>query len=254
MAKMYFDKRGSGPAVVLIHGLGAYSFSWRDTVAALSGHFTTYAVDLLGFGQSAAPSGFAHTAEAQAVAVADFIKAQGLSNPVVIGHSMGGAVCLYLATQAGAPSLKKMVLLAPVTSPPKPSAGGTTITPSAGMDLPTALVTRVLYKAYAVDTRITAPQIAGYAKGMSSISQQEAFGAHTSNLSLVSFSASKLGGVKIKTLIIWGEEDEILCIKRGDELQRALPDAKLERIKSCGHIPHEEKPKETNDLIANFLK
>jgi pimeloyl-ACP methyl ester carboxylesterase len=253
MATMHFDKQGSGPAVVLIHGLGAYSFSWRDTVAALSGHFTTYAVDLLGFGGSATPPK-SYTAEAQADAVRDFIKAQGLSNPVIIGHSMGGAVCLYLATQAGAPSLKKMVLLAPVTSPPKPSAGGTSTAPSAGMDLPTALVTHALEEAYAVRTRITASQIAGYAKGLSSSSQQEAFFMHTSKLGEVSFSASKLAGIKIKTLIIWGEDDKVLCIKRGKELERALPDAKLEQIKSCGHIPHEEQPKETNDLIANFLK
>lgn len=251
---MYFDKRGSGPAVVLVHGLGAYSFSWRDTVAALSGNFTTYAVDLLGFGESAAPSGFAHTAKAQAVAVADFIKAQGLSNPIIIGHSMGGAVCLYLATQAGAPSLSKMILIDAVASPPKPSAGGTRTAPSAGMDLPTALATHALEEAYAVPKRITAPQIAGYAKGLSSSSQQEAFFKHTSKLGEVSFSASELAGIKIKTLIIWGEDDKILCMKRGEDLARALPDAKLERIKSCGHIPHEEQPKETNDLIANFLK
>jgi pimeloyl-ACP methyl ester carboxylesterase len=47
---MFSEKRGSGPPVVLVHGLGAYSFSWRYMVAALSEHYTTYAVDLLGFG------------------------------------------------------------------------------------------------------------------------------------------------------------------------------------------------------------
>ena len=51
---MYFQKQGSGPPVVLIHGLGASCFSWRDTVKALEGRHTTYAVDLLGFGQSLA--------------------------------------------------------------------------------------------------------------------------------------------------------------------------------------------------------
>jgi pimeloyl-ACP methyl ester carboxylesterase len=249
---MYVDKKGSGPAVILVHGLGAYSFSWRDTVAALSKHYTTYAVDLPGFGLSPAPSDY--TVEAQAVAVADFIKAAGLSNPIIIGHSMGGAVCLYLATQVGAPSLKKMILIAPVTSPPKPSPGGDNVGASPGMDLSSFLVTRVLNKAYAKPERITTPQVDGYAKGLSSASQQEAFSIYTSKLSKISFSASELGRIKVKTLIIWGEDDKILCIKRGEDLERALPDAKLERIKSCGHIPHEEQPKETNDLIESFLK
>src|SRR4051812_33694936 len=99
---MNFDKKnGSGAAVVLIHGLGASLFSWRDTVEALSPRFTTYAVDLLGFGESPAPAGFACTAEAQAQEVAKFMTAQGLSNPIIIGHSMGGSVCLYLAQRAG---------------------------------------------------------------------------------------------------------------------------------------------------------
>lgn len=48
---MYFQKQGSGPPVVLVHGLGAYSFSWRDTVKALEDSYTTYAVDLWDLGR-----------------------------------------------------------------------------------------------------------------------------------------------------------------------------------------------------------
>src|SRR2546421_7769178 len=124
---MNFEKKGSGPAVVLIHGLGAYSFSWRETVAALSGRFTTYAVDLLGFGKSKTPDKFEFTAKEQADAVAKFMTTEGLSNPIIIGHSMGGSVCLYLAEKAGTvgvPNFSKMVLIAPVASPPTPPPGG----------------------------------------------------------------------------------------------------------------------------------
>src|SRR3954470_7639326 len=124
---MFFEKQGSGPPVVLVHGLGAYSFSWRDTVAALKGSYTTYAVDLLGFGQSPAPPGFPNTMAAQADAVSAFIKAQSLVDPILIGHSMGGGISLRIAEQAGKsgqPNLKKMVLAAPVAySPPKLALG-----------------------------------------------------------------------------------------------------------------------------------
>src|SRR3712207_4455805 len=108
---MYFEKQGSGPPVVLVHGLGAYSFSWRNTVAALKADYTTYAVDLLGFGQSPSP-GFPSTMAAQADAVSTFIKAQGLVNPILIGHSMGGGISLRVAEQAGKggqPTIRKMV-------------------------------------------------------------------------------------------------------------------------------------------------
>lgn len=255
---MHVEKHGAGPAVVLIHGLGAHSFSWRDTAAALSGRFTTYAVDLLGFGKSAAPPGFACTAKAQADAVADFMRTQGLTNPIIVGHSMGGAVCLYLAAQAGTgkvPTLSKMVLAAPVTKPPSlPFAAGSVGAPSAVMELPGRLVAKmVLEQAYADASRITPAQIDGYAKGLSSPAQKQALTAHAANLAKISFSPAELGKIKTETLVVWGEDDTFLPIENGEALQKGLPNASLERIADCGHIPHEEHAGKTNRLIAAFL-
>ena len=264
---MFCDKRGSGPAVVLIHGLGAYSYSWRNTVAALSA-YTTYAVDLLGFGQSAAPAGFAYTAKAQAEAVAAFMKDQGLSSPVIIGHSMGGGVCLNLAELAGkdgVPSLSKMILVAPAASPPRyPFGAGKMTTLAAAVELPDFdahaqkvgrdLVTTILHGAYKDRSRVTPAQIDGYAKGLSKRDQIQAFLRHLANLNEISFSPSQLSGIKIKTLIIWGKDDGFLEPARADKLKGKLPDASLEWIDDCGHIPQEERPEKTNDAIVKFLK
>jgi pimeloyl-ACP methyl ester carboxylesterase len=259
---MHFDTiKGSGPAVVLIHGLGASSFSWRDTVAALSGRFTTYAVDLLGFGKSAAPAGFAYTAKAQADAVLDFINAQHFLKPVtLIGHSMGGGVCLYLANQAaqGKLSLSQMVLVAPVASPPT-SKGQDASALEAGAEIPgfgQLLAKKVLEQAYADPKRITPGQISGYAKGLSSRDQIHAFAMHSKNLEQISFTPLQLAQIKFKTRIIWGEDDPFLkpAATLGEALRKALPNAELELIKDCGHIPQEERPTETNKAIDDFLK
>jgi pimeloyl-ACP methyl ester carboxylesterase len=261
---MYFDKKGSGPAVVLIHGLGAYSFSWRETAAALSKRFTTYAVDLLGFGQSAAPAGFAYTAQAQAEAVTAFMKTQGLSSPIIIGHSMGGGVCLYLARQAGlggAPKPSKMVLVDPVASPPAPPpAGGKLAQLVAAIAVPgvtppdgPALAKAVLEWAYAPASPVTSEQIDGYAKGLSTPDQRLAFRNHLFNLGQIAFSDAELGGIDVETLVIWGKDDRVLPITRGEHLRGVLPKASLKPI-DCGHIPHEERPMETNNFIESFLK
>lgn len=256
---MHFEKTGAGPAVVLVHGLGASSFSWRDTAAKLSARFTTYAVDLLGFGQSAAPAGFAYTAKAQADAVAALMQAQGVSNPIIIGHSMGGAVCLYLSAQAGQgkmPTLSKMVLIAAVTRPRSSALGGGSGGAAAITELPGPIIARqVLEQAYADPSRITPAQVGGYAKGLSSPGQKQALVKHSANLAQISFSATELGAIKTETLIIWGEKDNFLPLRDGADLQHALPKAlPLKEVKDCGHIPHEEHAAETNGLIETFLK
>jgi pimeloyl-ACP methyl ester carboxylesterase len=258
---MHFEKNGSGPPVVLIHGLGAYSFSWRATVAALSGSFTTYAVDLLGFGKSPAPA--AYTAEAQAEAVAAFIKAQGLSNPSIVGHSMGGSVCLYLAAQpakAGALSIGKMVLIDAV-APELPAAMRTILAKVSAVpalpDLSPSALAKIKAKTILESAQIapvTQEQIDGYAMGLSTPGQARALKEHAQTLSAVSFSKPALGAIKTKTRVIWGKDDPWLPLTQGNTLKAWLGNADLKEIANCGHIPHEEKPAETNKHIADFLK
>ena len=262
---MYFEKQGAGLPVVLVHGLGAYSFSWRDMVAALKESHTTYAVDLLGFGQSPAPQGFPSTMAAQADAVSAFIKAQSLVNPILIGHSMGGGVSLRVAEQAGKngqPSLRKLVLIAPVAYPLQRSAPGSNLENlSTLLNLPDPelsqvsrrLVKRILDEAYANELRVTPQQIDGYAKGLSSRDQLRAFLEHSSKLSEVAVPAARLPGITIETLIVWGGQDDFLPPSDGEKLKNALSKAPLEKIDDCGHIPHEEQPAKTNAFVKSFL-
>jgi pimeloyl-ACP methyl ester carboxylesterase len=263
---MHFEKHGAGPPVVLVHGLGAYSFSWRDMVAALKQSYTTYAVDLLGFGRSPAPQGFPNTMAAQAVEVSAFIKAQNLANPILIGHSMGGGVALRVAEQAGQngqPSLGKLVLIAPVAYPPDRSLPGGSIDDlSKLLNLPEPelafgsrqLVEQILKKAYKKPARVTPQQIDGYAKGLSSRNQLRAFLGHSSKLSELAAPAARLLGITVETLIIWGKDDTFLPPSNGKTLEGALAHAKFKDIVDCGHIPQEEKPVETIGLVSAFLQ
>lgn len=256
---MYFEKQGSGPPVVLIHGLGAYSFSWRDTVAALKDNHTTYAVDLLGFGQSPAPPEFPSTMSAQADAVSVLIKEQGLVDPILIGHSMGGGISLRVAEQAGKnglPKLEKLILIAPVAFPPNGTFGAnlgnlSQVLKSSDFgqsESSQRLVREILEQAYADPERISPQQIDGYAKGLSSRSQLTALLEHRSKLSQVSVP------ITVDTLIIWGKQDNFIRLEEhGKKLASILPNALLKTIDDCGHIPQEEQPVETNKFITAFL-
>jgi pimeloyl-ACP methyl ester carboxylesterase len=111
----YLDTGGTGPAIVLIHGLGGTLWNYTYALAdKLSGEFRVIAVDRPGSGYSTrsddAPAGLG----AQADTLAKFIRALGLKQPLLVGHSLGGALSLAIALDhpdcAGA-----VALIAPLT-------------------------------------------------------------------------------------------------------------------------------------------
>lgn len=73
-ARMRYLRAGSGPPLVLLHGLMAYSFSWRFVLPALAPYATLYAPDLLGAGFSDRPGGIDHSMQGTALRVTRFVK------------------------------------------------------------------------------------------------------------------------------------------------------------------------------------
>jgi len=93
-----FHREGSGPPLVLLHGVGHRWQAWRPVIDLLVGDFEVIAADLPGFGHSAAlPRGVAPTIAAYTQAFARFLAELGLRRPRVAGNSMGGAIALELA-------------------------------------------------------------------------------------------------------------------------------------------------------------
>ncbi len=94
----YVDTGGAGPAVVMIHGLGGNLLHFDYALAGrLAGEFRLILVDRPGSGYSTRATGADATLTAQAAAIAKLIGALGLKRPLVVGHSLGGAVSLALA-------------------------------------------------------------------------------------------------------------------------------------------------------------
>ena len=104
--EIYYEKQGSGEPLLLLHGWGVDSTTFSSLIPWLSQHFTVYTLDFCGFGKSPAPksvwgvSDYADMTEA-------FIKSEKIENPILLGHSFGGRVCLYL----GARGIGKKILL-----------------------------------------------------------------------------------------------------------------------------------------------
>ena len=95
--RMRYLKAGSGPALILVHGLMGYSFSWRFTMPALAPHATVYAIDNLGAGLSPANQGMDCTVRATAERVLQFAGALGIKDFDLLGTSRGGGVAIMVA-------------------------------------------------------------------------------------------------------------------------------------------------------------
>jgi len=127
---MRYLKAGSGPPLILVHGLMGYSFSWRFTIPALAPHATVYAIDNLGAGLSHANEGMDCSLRATAERLLQFVDALGLQDFDLLGTSHGGGVAIMVAalcaekapkkaadsetSAAKHPRLQRLILVAPI--------------------------------------------------------------------------------------------------------------------------------------------
>lgn len=105
-----YSKDGSGPPLLLIHGLSGSVRWWRRNIPELARHFTVYAVELQGFAGNRRGRPLSFTASADSLAA--FMEAIGVDRAHVVGHSMGGHISLYLAVHHPE-RVNRLVLAAP---------------------------------------------------------------------------------------------------------------------------------------------
>jgi pimeloyl-ACP methyl ester carboxylesterase len=118
-ARLHVLERGQGPAVLLVHGLsGQLENFGYGMIEPLSRNFRVIAVDRPGAGHSTRTPGSATDLPAQAEALAALCDQLGLERPLVVGHSLGGAIALALAIHHPG-RVGGLALIAPLTHPPK---------------------------------------------------------------------------------------------------------------------------------------
>src|SRR5215218_5648218 len=106
-----FRISGSGPALLLLHGLACDSSTWLDVIPALSEHFTVIAPDLLGHGESDKPDAD-YSLGGYANGMRDLLTVLGIDRVTVVGHSLGGGVAMQFGYQFPERT-ERLVLVAP---------------------------------------------------------------------------------------------------------------------------------------------
>ena len=256
---------GEGDPVLLIHGFGASSYSWRYIVEPLAKQYRVITIDLKGFGESPKPRDDAYSVYEQARLIRNFILENDLKNLHIIGHSYGGGVALaaslYLAaSHSGLQS--SLVLMDSIAYPQElPDFIKILATPVLGSlviyAIPNAIqVKDLLQKVYFNDALIPQDAIDHYADNLNKPNAKYAVLTTARQMlptDLQQFS-DNYASLTIPTLIIWSQEDEIIPLAIGKRLHENLPNSKLIVVSDVGHAPQEEKPAMVLPYLQQFLE
>jgi pimeloyl-ACP methyl ester carboxylesterase len=259
---LHYLQSGSGPPLLLIHGLLGASFCWRWNVPALAQRFTTLAVDLPGFGQSRPLPDANCGMESQAMRLLSWLEGLGLERVDVVASSWGGAVALFLAALSPR-TVRSLVLAAPVNPWSEFglervrffSRGVGAALLRLGMPFSRPLHLTALQRMYGDPRRIAAGTLENYSSTLLRRGRArnivQMLRCWENDLKALSGAVEQ---VQSPTLLVWGTQDGAVDLRSAQALMRKLPQCELAIIEGAGHLPFEETPEEFNRLALGFLE
>jgi pimeloyl-ACP methyl ester carboxylesterase len=247
-----YVEAGTGPILILVHGLAGSSQHWQKVVAPLARHYHVIALDQIGFGRSDKPL-LDYRAETFADFLDEFMRMRNLPRATLVGNSLGGWVAALLAIEHP-DRVARLVLV--------DSAGMAGLTDYLGPKLIMALRQSTLG-----DARILDPLL--FADPHPYNSEEALRAGFTAHLSAGDgYTVSKvmdaierkedmldgrLGAIHAPTLILWGRQDRTVPLQFGESMQRGIAGAKLVVFDHCGHGPMIECPRPFVSALENFL-
>jgi len=262
-ARIHYWEKGAGPAIVMVHGLGGQSGNFAfGVVEQLMNEFRVIVIDRPGAGYSTRESDASAALKGQAKFVADFIKALGLERPLLVGHSLGGAISLAVALEFP-DTIGGLALVAPLTHlPPQ--------TPEMfrPLDIPTSAVRWIvswtlgvpigILRGPGIVKRIFAPEsvpkeFATRGGGLLSLRPWNFYNVSTD---LVAASPGLPGLVeryptlRVPVGILYGTSDEVLDYREhGESMQKKVPGLQLKLVEG-GHMLPVTRP----EVSAQFIR
>jgi pimeloyl-ACP methyl ester carboxylesterase len=257
---------GSGPALLLLHGIANSSDTWARVAPLLSHRFTVIAPDLLGHGESATPRGD-YSLGAHASGARDVATSLGHDRVTVVGHSLGGGIAMQFAYQF--PERTERLVLV--------SSGGlgrdvhlllrAASLPGSDLVLPALTSQRLVELGRGIGGLLgkvglhPSPDIAVLARGFAELDNAGSRQAFLATLRAV----VEPGGQKVSansrlelaaslpSLIVWGENDSIIPVEHGAAAHAAMPGSRFVVFEGAGHMPQEDQPHHFAAVFGEFF-
>jgi len=249
--KIHYLEAGSGPAVVLLHGLGGDASNWYSTIGPLSTKYRVIVPDQIGFGQSSKP--LINYRVATLVDFLDgFFKELKIDRASVVGNSLGGWTAAAFAI-AHPEKVDRVILVdAAGLTPDRPLDPRTlsALNPSTREGIK-QVMSVVFYNKQIFDNPAVIDML--FTKKMETgdgYTIQRFIESVSRGEDLLDKTASQ---IKQPTLVVWGREDALVPLSMGEGFHKLIGGSEMFVIDKCGHVPMIEQAEQFNTALMKFL-
>lgn len=264
--EVHYRRAGTGPVLLLVHGMAGSSATWKPVMERLGQDFTVIAPDLPGHGRSDKPRGD-YSLGAYASFLRDLLDYLGLDAGTVVGQSLGGGITMQFAYQypercerlalVGSGGLGDEVsgLLRALAFP-----GVEYVLPVAFVPVIGDVINGFTNLVGKIGLR-PSPEITQMWAAYSSLTDPRTRTAFLHTLrSVVDHRGQRVSAMdklylaaQIPTLIAWGDNDRIIPVQHAYDAHEAIAESRLEIFEGCGHFLHAEEPERFAMLLQDFV-
>ena len=265
--RVIYRVAGSGPPIVLVHGMLNSSSHWREVALNLAGDYTVIAPDLIGHGDSAAPRGD-YSLGAHAASIRDLLAAVGIERTTIVGHSLGGGVAMQFFYQFPQ-RVERLALI---------SSGGlghdvspmlrTAALPGISGLLSLTIHPRVLAALWETGRRLRGREaragvyLQAVARALRPLENAGAREAFLQTLrAVIDVHGQRVSATdrlylleSIPTMIVWGERDNTIPLNHGRTAHEAIPGSLFRTLPAAAHFPHLEDPDGLSGVLREFMR
>jgi pimeloyl-ACP methyl ester carboxylesterase len=261
-----YRRCGSGPAIVLLHGIGDSSASWVPLMRPLAEHHTVIAPDLLGHGESDKPRAD-YSVAAYANGVRDLLDYFGIDKATIVGHSLGGGVAAQLTYQHPT-RVERLALVASggVSREVSPFLRMAS-TPAADVLLPLLRLPPVRLVAMAgievlrrsgTDLGRDAEELSRVLDALPDVASRGAFSRTLRSVvdwrgQVVTMLDRSYLAEAMPVLLVWGAHDAVIPVNHALVAHDAMPGSQLVIFPDAGHFPHHQDPDRFLEVLERFV-
>ena len=259
--RVRYFQAGSGPPLILLHGLGGAAVVWYCNMEPLARGHTVYAMDLPGHGASEAPP-WSYSLKGSIRFMESFMDVLGLQQASIAGNSLGGLIALALALERprrvnrliledAAGLGREVVTFLRLLSTP---ILGNFLVSDSRNSVKWVLKQVVHNQAHITERLVDLIHLERSRPGnRASLLKVLRAGVSPMGVKPSVILTSRLGQVEAPTLVIWGREDRIFPMAHGHRAAQLLPKGQLRIFDRCGHWPHMEVSPAYNRTVLEFL-